>query len=678
MNYPETEVSKQISALREKIEAYNFHYYALDEPLVSDAIYDQAFRDLQQLERTYPQWLTSESPTQRVGTAPLTDFSQITHRVPMLSLGNAFYEQEVEAFDRRVCEALGLATIEYSVEPKFDGLAVSLWYERGKLTVGATRGDGYVGEDITLNLRTIKSIPLRLPAQYTDKFLEVRGEVLMRKDDFVQLNQRQQKKGEKLFANPRNAAAGSLRQLDPRVTATRQLTFFAYGIGLNENEAPAFDSHSEVMAHLASLYFPVAQECKIVQGLQALLDTYQQMNDMRHRLPYDIDGIVYKVNSLSQQRELGFVARAPRFALAHKFPAEEASTQLLSIDVQVGRTGALTPVARLQPVNVGGVTVTNATLHNADEIKRKDVRIGDIVNVRRAGDVIPEVVSVDMARRTAQVELFVMPDRCPVCGAKAQRLEGETVSRCSGGLYCPAQQKQAIIHFASRRALNIEGLGVKLIEQLVENAIVRTPVDLYNLGIAALANLERMAEKSAQNILTAIEKSKQTTLARFIYALGIRNVGETTAKDLADYFGQLDCLMDANIDELLQINEVGPIVAQSVINFFSEKHNREVIERLRFSGVSWEENSTVSTASDGPLALHGKAFVLTGTLAQMTREEAKSEIQRLGGKVTGSVSKKTEYVVAGSEPGSKLTKADKLGVPVLNEDDFIQLLKVLN
>jgi len=678
MNYPETEVSKQISALREKIETYNFHYYALDEPLVSDAIYDQAFRDLQQLERTYPQWLTPESPTQRVGTAPLTDFSQITHRVPMLSLGNAFDEQEVEAFDRRVCEALGLASIEYSVEPKFDGLAVSLWYEQGKLTVGATRGDGYVGEDITLNLRTIKSIPLRLPAQYNDKFLEVRGEVLMRKDDFVQLNQRQQKKGEKLFANPRNAAAGSLRQLDPRVTATRQLTFFAYGIGLSENEIPAFDSQSEMMAHLASLYFPVAQECKTVQGLQALLDTYRQMNDMRHRLSYDIDGIVYKVNSLSQQRELGFVARAPRFALAHKFPAEEASTQLLSIDVQVGRTGALTPVARLQPVNVGGVTVTNATLHNADEIKRKDVRIGDIVNVRRAGDVIPEVVSVDMARRTAQVRSFVMPHHCPVCGAKAQRLEGETVSRCSGGLYCPAQQKQAIIHFASRRALNIEGLGVKLIEQLVENAIVRTPADLYNLGIAALANLERMAEKSAQNILAAIEKSKQTTLARFIYALGIRNVGEATAKDLADYFGQIDRLMDANNEELLQIKEVGPIVAQSVINFFSEKHNREVIERLRLSGVSWKENSAVSTSSDGSLALHGKAFVLTGTLVQMTRDEAKSEIQRLGGKVTGSVSKKTEYVIAGSEPGSKLAKADKLGVPVLNEDDFIQLLKVLS
>lgn len=675
MNQSATDAAIKINALREKIEQYNFHYYALDEPLVSDAVYDQVFRELQQLEQANHQLVTPQSPTQRVGATPLTDFSRITHRVPMLSLGNAFEEQEVEAFDRRVREALGLTSIEYSVEPKFDGLAVSLWYEQGKLTVGATRGDGYVGEDITQNLRTIQSIPLRLPAQHSTGFLEVRGEVLMRKADFIQLNARQKENGEKLFANPRNAAAGSLRQLDARITATRQLTFFAYGIGAQEDLSVSFNTHSEVMAYLASLYFPVAKECRTVQGLQALLDTYREMNHNRHQLAYDIDGIVYKVNALSQQQELGFVARAPRFALAHKFPAEEAATQLLSIDVQVGRTGALTPVARLQPVNVGGVTVTNATLHNADEIKRKDVRVGDVVYVRRAGDVIPEVVSVDLSQRKDQAQTFVMPDHCPVCGARALRLEGETVSRCSGGLYCPAQQKQAIIHFASRRAMNIEGLGVKLIEQLVEQAIVRNPADLYNLGIAALANLERMAEKSAQNVLAAIENSKQTTLARFIYALGIRNVGEATAEDLADYFGQIDRLMDAEEDALLQIHEVGPIVAQSITQFFAEQHNREVIERLRLSGITWEESANTHSSSDTPLALQGKTFVLTGTLEQMTRDEAKSEIQRLGGKVTSSVSRKTEYVVAGRDPGSKLSKAEKLDVPVLNEADFIQLLK---
>lgn len=674
MHYSGADVSQQIRELREKIEAYNYHYYALDEPLVSDAVYDCVFRELQQLEQHYPQLVTPESPTQRVGAAPLADFSRITHRVPMLSLDNAFDEHKVESFNRRVCDTLGLESVEYTVEPKFDGLAVSLWYEQGILKVGATRGDGYVGEDITLNLRTVKSIPLRLPTQNKDEFLEVRGEVLMRKDDFIQLNQKQIEKGEKLFANPRNAAAGSLRQLDPRVAATRQLTFFAYGIGAYENMPVTLNNHSDVMAYLASLYFPVAQEYKTVHGLQALLNAYREMNDMRHRLSYDIDGIVYKVNSLKYQKELGFVARAPRFALAHKFPAQEASTQLLSIDVQVGRTGALTPVARLQPVNVGGVTVTNATLHNADEIKRKDIRIGDIVNVRRAGDVIPEVVSVDLMRRTSQVELFVMPDHCPVCGANAQRLEGETVSRCSGGLYCPAQQKQAIIHFASRRAMNIEGLGVKLVEQLVDKAIVQTSADLYNLDIATLTNLERMGDKSAQNILAAIEKSKQTTLARFIYALGIRNVGEATAKDLADYFGQIDHLMNVSIDQLKQIPEIGPIVAQSIINFFADQNNKEVIERLRQSGLVWKESATTLGLSDKPLALSGKTFVLTGGLDHMTREEAKNEIQKRGGKVTGSVSKKTHYVVSGSDPGSKLVKAEELGVAVINEAEFISLL----
>lgn len=673
-------VQQQLKTLRQQIELYNYQYYVLNDPSVPDAEFDCLFRALQQMEQQYPHLITPESPTQRIGAAPVKAFAQVQHNTPMLSLNNAFDEDEVKAFDRRVSEGLAGLTanpIEYAVEPKFDGLAVTLRYENGLFKTGATRGDGYTGEDITHNLRTIKAIPLTLPMEKTPGFLEVRGEVLMLKADFIQLNKEQLQKGEKPFANPRNAAAGSLRQLDAAITATRRLMFFAYGIAPNRDALTPQDTHSAIMAYLARLRFPIARECAVVQGSAGLIAYYNSIAAQRERLPYDIDGVVYKVNALAQQEELGFVARAPRFALAHKFPAQEAMTRLLDIDVQVGRTGALTPVARLEPVFVGGVTVTNATLHNADEISRKDVRIGDTVIVRRAGDVIPEVVSVVLAQRPAQTRRFVMPDHCPACGARAVRPEGETVARCTGGLFCPAQRKQALLHFASRRAMDIEGLGEKLVNQLVDNAIVRTPADLYALGIAALANLARMAEKSAGNILAAIEKSKQTTLARFIYALGIRNVGEATAKDLARHFGSLDRLMDASMENLLQVRDIGPIVAQSIVDFFAEHHNREVIERLRASGVSWEESIGTASEPANTSAVGGKTFVLTGTLPNMTREDAKTQIEKLGGKVTGSVSKKTDYVIAGSDPGSKYEKAVNLGITILDETGLKNLLQTI-
>lgn len=669
-------IRQQFQKLCQAIEEHNYSYYVQDNPTIPDAEYDKLFRELQQLEQRFPQLVTPESPTQRVGAAPVKIFSQITHSTPMLSLGNAFDETEVTAFDQRVREGLEIDCVEYAVEPKFDGLAVSLRYENGIFVSGATRGDGYTGEDITHNLRTIKAIPLRLFANSIAALLEVRGEVLMLKADFMRLNQQQRDKGQKEFANPRNAAAGSLRQLDPRITATRRLTFFAYGVGVNEDENMPSDKHSHIMAYLASLHFPVARECQTVKGVESLLDYYKEIGALREQLPYDIDGVVYKVNLIAQQENLGFVARAPRFAIAHKFPAQEAITEVLAIDVQVGRTGALTPVARLEPVFVGGVTVTNATLHNADEIKRKDVMIGDTVVVRRAGDVIPEVVSVVISqRRGDHVKSFVMPDHCPVCGAKAVRLLGETVARCTGGLFCPAQQKQAIMHFASRRALDIEGLGDKLIAQLVDHAIIKTPADLYKLGLATLANLERMAEKSANNIVAAIEKSKNTTLARFIYALGIRNVGVTTAKDLARYFGRLDQLIKANIEDLQQVPDVGPTVAKCITDFFAEPHNREVIEQLRASGINWQEDDGIQAQVAHDSVINGKTFVLTGSLPNMTRDQAKQKIEDQGGKVTGSVSSKTDYVVVGADPGSKYDKAVKLGVNILDEAGLILLLR---
>jgi len=674
MNHEIEAAQKHLKKLRQVIAQHNYNYYVLDNPSIPDPEYDKIFRELQQIEQRYPQLVTLDSPTQRVGASPLKAFSQIAHRTPMLSLGNAFGDAEVEAFDRRMREDLSADYVEYAVEPKFDGLAVSLSYENGIFKTGATRGDGYTGEDITLNLRTIRAIPLHLVADHLPALLEVRGEVLMLKADFVRLNQQQRDNGEKEFANPRNAAAGSLRQLDSSITAMRRLTFFAYGIGVSEGGIVPTDKHSHIMEFLAALHFPVARECRVVKGLDALRKYYHEVGAQRDRLPYEIDGVVYKVNLLSQQEKLGFVSRAPRFALAHKFPAQEAVTELLEIDVQVGRTGALTPVARLKPVSVGGVTVTNASLHNADEIKRKDIMIRDSVVVRRAGDVIPEVVSVVLEKRPPNATPFVMPGHCPVCGAKAVRLPGEAVIRCIGGLYCPAQQKQAIMHFASRRAMDIEGLGEKLVAQLVDNAIIRTPADLYKLGLSALSGLTRMAEKSAGNIVAAIEKSKHTTLARFIYALGIRNVGETTAKELARYFDSLDRLMDVDVETLQQVPDIGPIVAQSVVDFFSEPHNREVIEQLRFSGIHWVENTSQPEESIEHLTLTGKTFVLTGTLSQLTRDEAREKIEKIGGKVTGSVSSKTDFVIAGADPGNKYDKAVKFGVTILDEAGLLQLL----
>ena len=665
------ELAERARQLREQIEYHNYRYYALDAPVIPDAEFDRLLRELQALETQYPELVTPDSPSQRVGAAPVAAFSQITHRIPMLSLNNAFSDAEIEAFDRRCREATGLAQIEYAVEPKFDGLAITLSYAHGRFVQGATRGDGYTGEDVTANLRTIRAIPMLLGTDQPPALLEVRGEVLMLKADFAALNAAQRARGDKEFANPRNAAAGSLRQLDPRITATRRLHFFAYGIGAADGWiVPA--THAEVMDRLLAMHLPVALQRGVVQGGAGLLDYYRHIGASRAQLPYDIDGVVYKVNDLALQQKLGFVARAPRFAIAHKFPAQEALTQVLGIDVQVGRTGAITPVARLAPVFVGGVTVTNATLHNEDEIRRKDVRIGDWVSVRRAGDVIPEVVSVILSRRPADAREFVMPAICPICGSHVVRLPDEAVARCSGGLYCPAQRKQALWHFASRRAMDIDGLGEKLVEQLVDQGLVNSPADIYRLGMVKLANLERMAEKSAANLLAAIEASKHTTLARFIYALGIRNVGEQTAKDLARHYGNLDALLRADECNLQQVPDVGPVVAKSIAQFFAEPHNLTVIEMLRSSGVSWPEGAPAAPVASNPVS--GKTFVLTGTLPSLGRDQAKEKIEAQGGKVSGSVSKKTDYVVAGSDPGSKYIKAQTLGVKILDEAGLLALL----
>ena len=669
-----SDIAARARFLREELERHNYLYYVLDAPEIPDAEYDKLFRELERLEAEYPLLATPDSPTRRVGATPLAEFSQLTHRVPMLSLNNAFEDEEVAAFDRRVREGLGVEVVEYAVDPKFDGLAISLIYENGILVQGATRGDGYTGEEVTTNLRTIKAIPLRLHTLTPPKLLEVRGEVLILKADFEKLNRQQREKGEKEFANPRNAAAGSLRQLDPRITATRPLTFFAYGLGSVE-EVNLPRKLSAIMDYLEGLRVSVCRERKVVQGVEGLLDYYRMIGARRDGLPYDIDGVVYKVNDLDSQERLGYVARAPRFAVAHKFPAQEAMTELLGIDVQVGRTGALTPVARLKPVFVGGAMVSNATLHNEDEIRRKDVRIGDAVIVRRAGDVIPEVVGVVLGKRHPGAQAFSLLEQypvCPVCGSHVIRLPDEAAARCSGGLFCPAQRKQAILHFASRRAMDIEGMGDKLVDQLVDKELIHTPADLYQLGMNTLANLDRMAEKSASNTLAAIEASKNTTLARFIFALGIRNVGEATAKDLARHFGGLNALMAADEGALQQVPDVGPVVAQSIVQFFAEPHNREVIAQLIAAGVHWEEGAG-SPISTSPIS--GKTFVLTGTLPSLTRDEAKERIEALGGKASGSVSKKTDFVVAGAEAGSKLVKAQELGVTVVDEAGLMELLE---
>ena len=665
------DTAARAARLRHEIELANFNYYAKDSPSIPDAEYDRLFGELQSLEMQYPELSGSDSPTRRIGAAPLAAFKQITHATPMLSLNNAFDEAEVEAFDRRVREALQAdGPIRYAAEPKFDGLAISLTYQDGLFLMGATRGDGYTGEDVTTNLRTVRAIPLRLAGAKPPHLLEVRGEVLMLKRDFGTLNREQRERGEKEFVNPRNAAAGALRQLDSRITAARRLTFFAYGVG-SAADVPD-DTHSHQLDYLESLRVPVTRERDVVEGVQGLLRYYRAVGERRLALPFEIDGVVYKVDDLRSQARLGFVSRAPRFAVAHKFPAQEEITQVLDITVQVGRTGALTPVARLAPVFVGGVTVTNATLHNEDEVRRKDVRIGDHVVVRRAGDVIPEVVSVVSERRPAVAHEFVMPDKCPVCNSRVERLEGEAVTRCTAGLFCPAQRKQALLHFAGRRAMDIEGLGEKLVDQLVDANLVKTPADLYGLDLQTLVNLERMAEKSATNVLDGIEKSKKTTLPRFIFALGIRNVGETTAKDLARHFGELERLMRANETELQQAPDVGPVVAQSIAHFFGEPHNREIIAQMRTAGMHWPETAGVQVAI---LPLAAKTFVLSGTLPHLTREEARERIEAKGGKVAGSVSKKTDYVVAGADAGGKLEKARELGVAVLDERGLLELLE---
>ena len=668
-NTPENPVQRA-AWLRTEIERHNHAYYVLDAPTIPDAEYDQLFRELQALEAAHPELRTADSPTQRVGGKPLPEFGQVAHAVPMLSLNNAFSAEEAAAFDRRCREALALEQVDYACEPKFDGLAITLRYEKGVFVQGATRGDGFTGEEVTQNLRTVRNIPLRLAGTNLPEALEVRGEVLMLRADFDKLNERQRVAGEKLFANPRNAAAGSLRQLDPRIAAQRPLRFYAYGVAGAVSPTPTF--HSEMMDRLARWGFTVAAERAVVQGAAGLLGYYEKIGSIRRGLRYDIDGVVYKVNRIADQEKLGFVSRAPRFAIAHKFPAEEAMTLVDAIEVQVGRTGAITPVARLIPVFVGGVTVTNATLHNETEVRRKDVRSGDTVIVRRAGDVIPEVVSVVLEKRPILAPEFVMPKHCPVCGSAVEKPEDEAIARCTGGLFCPAQRKQALLHFASRRAMDIEGLGEKIVDQLVEAGLVKTPADIYRLSLRTLAGLERMAEKSAANLLAAIDKSRQTTLARFIYALGIRNVGEATAKDLARHFGSLEPVMAADSATLQTVRDIGPVVAGSIARFFAEPHNREVVGQLRAAGITWADSAPVQAAS-APLA--GKTFVLTGTLPTLSREAAKEMIEASGGKVAGSVSKKTDYVVAGAEAGSKLIKAQELGLRILDEAQLMELVK---
>ncbi|MFW5431899.1 MAG: NAD-dependent DNA ligase LigA [Methylophilaceae bacterium] len=662
---------KKIAALLAKIAQYDHEYYVLDTPSITDNEYDGLYRDLVSLETQFPALISPDSPTQRVSGNASELFSSVTHKQAMLSLNNVFESEALMAFDKRISERLDTNSVEYAVEPKFDGLAITLSYENGFFVQGATRGDGYTGENVTHNLRTIPSIPAKLSIEDPPAFLEVRGEVLMFKKDFEQLNAMQEKAGAKLFANPRNAAAGSLRQLDSEVTATRPLSFFAYGLG-EAKGVPTLTSHSEAMDYLEKLHFPVCDLRSTVKGYKGLNVYYERIGAERDRLAFDIDGVVYKVNALSQQRALGFVSRAPRWAIAHKFPAEEATTIVEDITVQVGRTGAITPVARLKSVFVGGVNVTNATLHNEDEMRRKDVRIGDTVIVRRAGDVIPEVVSVVQDKRSASAQPFNMPTTCPECESHIERLEDEAIARCTGGLYCPAQRKQVIAHFASRRAMDIEGLGAKLVDQLVETDTLKSVDGIYRLEVAVLADLERMAQKSAQNVVNAINVSKNTTLARFIYALGIRNVGEATAKDLSNHFGRLKKLTNANVDDLLAVNDVGPIVAESILQFLSEPHNIDAINEMVSMGVTWEEHD--GKQEKGGL-LQGKTFVLTGTLPTMSRDDAKALVELAGGKVTGSVSKKTHYLIAGAEAGSKLEKAFNLGITVLDEAAFKKLLE---
>lgn len=664
-------VRQRAERLRSQIEYHNYRYHVLDDPEIPDAEYDRMMVELRALEREHPELVTPDSPTQRVGGAAVGGFEEVRHRTPMLSFDNAFSREDVEAFDRRARERLETkAEIEYACEPKFDGLAVSLTYRNGALELGATRGDGAIGEDVTHNIRTIKSVPLRLNGKGWPDLLEARGEVFMPLAGFREMNRQAAEKGEKVFVNPRNAAAGSLRQLDPRLAASRPLEVFFYSAGYVEGR-PLPGRHSEILALMRDWGLRTSPDLKVVKGVDGLLGYYDHMGRRRGKLPYQIDGVVYKVNSVAEQRELGFVARAPRWGIAHKFPAEEEMTRVKAVEWQVGRTGALTPVARLEPVFVGGATVSNATLHNIDELQRKDVRVGDMVILRRAGDVIPEVVRVIPEKRPAKTAVVRLPSSCPVCGSAVEREEGEAVARCTGALVCSAQLKESLRHFASRRAMDIEGLGSKLLDQLVEVGLVGNPADLYRLNPQQLAVLERMGEKSAANVQESLEHSKKTTFARFLFALGIRDVGEATAEALARHFRTLDALRAASVAQIEEVPDIGPITAGHVHAFLAEKRNARVIDNLMKLGVHWPAVQRAAARGD---ALGGKTFVLTGKLAALSRDEAGDRIRELGGKVSGSVSKKTDYVVVGEDAGSKLRKATELGVRILDEDEFLRMI----
>ena len=658
----------RLSELIELINEHNYQYYVLDNPNISDSDYDKLFQELLNIENNYPELLTSNSPSQRVGAEPSEAFKQIKHTTAMLSLGNAFYEDDLIAFNKRICDELDLVDIEYTAEPKFDGLAVTIHYENGNLKLAATRGDGYTGEDVTHNIKTINTIPLTISLKDLPSQFEVRGEVFMLKNDFLLLNKSQSEKGEKTFANPRNAAAGTLRQLDPSVAVKRPLRFYAYNIFSSTTQIT--NSQAESFEILKKYKIPTTQHIKVIKGVEGMMSYYKEINDLRPSLPFDIDGVVYKVNLFKHQDNLGFVSRAPRWAIAHKFPAEEAHTELLGIDVQVGRTGSITPVARLRPVQVAGVTVMNATLHNEDELRRKDIHIGDHVVVRRAGDVVPEVVRVISEKRPQDAKRFEMPNICPSCNSTLVKDKDEAVLRCVNGISCPAQKKQSLMHFVSRKAMNIDGLGEKIIDQLMDSNLLNQPSDFYKLKKEQLLSLERFAEKSADNLIKSIESSKNTSMARFIYALGIRNVGEATANDLANHFGNLNKIKQASLDQLIEVRDIGPTVAESIFKYFNSSESVNEIEQLVSLGIHWQD---IKLDLNKNRELEGQVFVLTGTLPTLKRDEAKALIMNAGGKVSGSVSKNTDYVVAGDEAGSKLEAAKKLNITIIDESKLIEL-----
>ena len=663
-------IKDRLKNLKKIIQEHDHAYYLLDDPLISDHEYDSLFQELKKIESENPHLITPDSPTQRVGGRPLDEFKQITHKKPMLSLGNAFGNDELNAFYKRVTETLDITDIEFSAELKFDGLAISLFYEEGVLKYAATRGDGLVGEDVTHNIKTMKVIPLRLRSDNPPKILELRGEVLMNKEDFLELNEQQKKQDLKVFANPRNAAAGSLRQLDPAVTAKRKLQFFAYGLG-EVDTSVHFDYHSQMIDFIESLGVPVSKYSEIVQNNIEMEAYFQKILGQRNALPFDIDGIVFKVNSIKSQNNLGFVSKAPRWAIAYKFPAEEAETIVNDITVQVGRTGAITPVARLKPVFVSGVTVTNATLHNEDEMNRKDIRIGDSVMVRRAGDVVPEVVRVILEKRPNHAIKFTMPKQCPICGSDIERIDGEAAQRCTGQYKCNAQIKQGISHFISRKAMNIDGLGEKIVDQLFEQGMLKNIADIYKLDFAVIENMDRFGKKSVENLKESIEISKKTTLGKFIYALGIRNVGEATSKELAAHFRSLDNLFNATVEDYLMVNDIGPVVAESLVKYFHNANNQQIINSIIASGISWPTLKEINAINS---KLNNQTFVVTGTLNSFSRDEIKDLIEANGGKVSGSVSKKTSYVIVGDNPGSKADKASELGVPIITEINLMEML----